>query len=110
AREGHVEWVFSPDNVITQDVAARQGYALRVCCETADNDRRVLIGTVTDKTTVAWDPLNTCRITQVGIVTPTPGELSANGRIRLGGMRNDPLPASLPLRGSEIVFAPGTRV
>ncbi|WP_246113780.1 carbohydrate ABC transporter permease [Streptomyces montanus] len=49
AREGHIEWVFGgPDSVITRDVVARQGYALRLRLHTVGNDRQVHIGTVID--------------------------------------------------------------
>jgi hypothetical protein len=105
AREGHVEWVFGPDNAITRDMVARQGYALRARCETSGNDRQVLIGTLTADAPVIWAPLDTCRMTPDGMVTPTLNELRAAGKIRIGGMRNEPLPASLPLRGAELFFA-----
>ncbi|MER7932109.1 MULTISPECIES: hypothetical protein [unclassified Streptomyces] len=105
AKEGHIEWVFGRDGAITRDMVARQGYALRVRCETEGNDRRVLIGTVTENRTVTWSPLEQCRMAGSGLVTPALEELRAEGIIREGGMRNDPLPGSLPLRGAEIVFA-----
>ncbi|MER5386176.1 hypothetical protein ABT040_39055 [Streptomyces sp. NPDC002688] len=105
AKEGHVEWVFGPDGPITRDMVARQGYALRVRCETSANDRRVLIGTVTEKRPVAWAPLDACQMTRDGIVTPALEELRATGVVREGGMRSTPLPGSLPLRGAELVFA-----
>ncbi|MFF2779543.1 hypothetical protein ACFVU3_32175 [Streptomyces sp. NPDC058052] len=41
AREGHVVWVFGPDGPVPQDVVGRQGYALRVRCESDGADRRV---------------------------------------------------------------------
>ncbi|MFI1565305.1 hypothetical protein ACH4ZX_20020 [Streptomyces sp. NPDC020490] len=105
AKEGHIEWVFGRDGAITRDMVARQGYALRVRCETQGNDRRVLIGTSTENRTVSWAPLEQCRMAASGLVTPALEELRAEGIIREGGMRNDPLPGSLPLRGAEIVFA-----
>ncbi|WP_328697353.1 hypothetical protein [Streptomyces sp. NBC_00342] len=105
AREGHVEWVFGPENTITHDMVARQGYALRVRCETEGTDRRVLIGTVTADRPVVWDPLATCRMTRVGIATPTLEELRAAGKMRIGGMRHASLPTSLPVAGPQLVFA-----
>ncbi|MEU7042826.1 hypothetical protein AB0A77_17410 [Streptomyces varsoviensis] len=105
AHEGHIEWVFGRDSTITRDMVSRQGYALRVRCETKGNDRRVLIGTVTESSTVTWAALEQCRMTNSGLVTPTLKRLRAEGVIREGGMRNNPLPGSLPLRGPEIVFA-----
>ncbi|MGW1930162.1 hypothetical protein [Streptomyces sp. NPDC001919] len=105
AKEGHVEWVFGPDGPITRDVIARQGYALRVRCETAGTDRSVLLGTVTDKQPVGWAPLHECRMTTDGIVTPQLEELRATGAVRAGGMRNAPFPGNLPLRATELIFA-----
>ncbi|MFE2864970.1 hypothetical protein [Embleya sp. NPDC059259] len=105
AKEGHIEWVFRPDGTITRDMMARQGYALRVRCETKGNDRRVLIGTMTENRGVIWAPLEQCRMSSSGLETPILEELRAEGIIREGGMRNDPLPGSLPLSGAEIVFA-----
>ncbi|MFI1591882.1 hypothetical protein ACH4WW_28685 [Streptomyces halstedii] len=105
AREGHVEWVFGPENTITHDMVARQGYALRVRCETKGTDRRVLIGTVTADRPVVWEPLASCRMTRDGMVTPALENLRSAGKIRVGGMRNAPLPTSLPMTGAQIVFA-----
>ncbi|MFF3617539.1 hypothetical protein [Streptomyces sp. NPDC002580] len=105
AREGHVEWVFGPENTITRDMVARQGYALRVSCETASTDRRVLIGTATADRPIIWDPLDACRMTRDGLATPALEELRAAGKIRIGGMRNAPLPTSLPIAGDQLVFA-----
>ncbi|MGW0550117.1 hypothetical protein [Streptomyces altiplanensis] len=105
AKEGHVEWVFGPDGPIPRDMVARQGYALRVQCESAGTDRRILIGTVTEAQPVAWAPLDACRMTRDGIITPHLDELRATEAVRQGGMRNTPLPGSLPLRAAELVFA-----
>ncbi|MFG3191040.1 hypothetical protein [Streptomyces omiyaensis] len=105
-KEGHVEWVFGPDGPITKDMVARQGYALRVRCESAGTDRKVFIGTVTDRQPVAWARLDACRMTTDGIVTPQLEELRASGTVRAGGMRSLPFPGSLALRAAELVFAP----
>ncbi|MGX5397148.1 hypothetical protein ACWLMY_35470 [Streptomyces anulatus] len=105
AKEGHVEWVFGPKGPITRDMIARQGYALRVRCETEGTDRKVFIGTVTEKKLTDWAPLHLCRMTTEGIVTPLLEELRANGTVRAGGLRNTPFPATLPLRAAELVFA-----
>ncbi|MER6230612.1 hypothetical protein ABT169_15875 [Streptomyces sp. NPDC001616] len=104
-KEGHVEWVFGPEGPITRDMIARQGYALRVRCETEGTDRKVFIGTVTEKKLTDWAPLHLCRMTTEGIVTPLLEELRTNGTVRAGGLRNTPFPASLPLRAAELVFA-----
>lgn len=105
AREGHVDWVFRPEGAVTREMTARQGYALRVRCETAGADRRVLIGTATEDGQVSWEPLKQCRMTRDGLVTPALEGLRAGGHVRRGGMRNHPLPAVLPLHGARIVFA-----
>ena len=96
-REGHVEWVFGPTNAITKDMAARQGYALLVRCETSGNDRRVFIGTATLDTKVTWEALESCTITEAGIVTPALIELRAAGHIR---------PASLFHCGDRLSVCP----
>ncbi|MGW2544384.1 hypothetical protein ACWC5I_26765 [Kitasatospora sp. NPDC001574] len=105
AREGHVDWVFRSEGAVTQEMTARQGYALRVRCETAGADRRVLVGTVAEGGQVSWEPLEQCRMTRDGLVTPALEALRAGGRVRQGGMRNHPLPAVLPLHGARVVFA-----
>ncbi|MGW6614966.1 hypothetical protein ACWGA0_16090 [Streptomyces erythrochromogenes] len=105
AASGHVEWVFGSDSPLVDDMIARQGYALRVRCETSGADRHVLIGVVDQKKVVTWAPLDDCLMTADGLITPALEDLRAAGIVRRGGIRNPPLPASLPLRGSEIVFA-----
>ncbi|MFC8124878.1 hypothetical protein [Streptomyces sp. NPDC057302] len=105
AKEGHVEWVFGLESAITRDMTARYGYALRVRCETDGNSRRVLIGTVTENRPVAWSPLEQCRMTGDGLITPALDELRSRGLIREGAARHDAVASSLPLRGAEIVFA-----
>ncbi|RVU29006.1 hypothetical protein EOT10_03985 [Streptomyces antnestii] len=105
AKEGHVEWVFGLESAITRDMTARYGYALRVRCEIDGNSRRVLIGTVTENRPVAWSPLEQCRMTGDGLITPDLDELRGRGLIREGAARHDAVASSLPLRGAEIVFA-----
>ncbi|WP_103532851.1 hypothetical protein [Streptomyces sp. SM11] len=105
AKEGNVEWVFGLESAITRDMTARYGYALQVRCETDGNSRRVLIGTVTENRPVAWSPLERCRMTGTGLITPALDELRNRGLIREGAARHDAVAGSLPLRGAEIVFA-----
>ncbi|MBZ4016263.1 hypothetical protein CCS38_11025 [Streptomyces purpurogeneiscleroticus] len=105
AKAGHIEWVFGSDSPLVDDMMARQGYALRVRCETSGTDRRVLIGVATRQGPVVWAPLDECRMTPHGLVPPALEGLGAEGTVRPGGSRNDPLPASLALRGTEITFA-----
>ncbi|GGZ88316.1 hypothetical protein ACFOOM_18720 [Streptomyces echinoruber] len=107
AKEGRIEWVFGPDDALTRDMVARRGYALRVRCETEDDDRRVLIGTVTDGKGTVWAPLEQCRMTDDGLVTPALEELRAKGAVR-DGAGHDPLPGSMPLPGGQVVFAVDT--
>ncbi|WP_330460418.1 hypothetical protein OIB37_28210 [Streptomyces sp. NBC_00820] len=108
AKEGRIEWVFAQDDALTHDMVARRGYALRVRCETYDNDRRVFIGTVTDGKKTVWAPLGQCRMTDSGLVTPALEQLRAEGVVREGGVDREPLPASLPLSGGQVVFAVDT--
>lgn len=105
AKAGHVEWVFGSEGPLVDDMVARQGYALRVRCETSGTGRRVVIGVVTRKRPIVWAALDECRMTPHGLVPPALEGLRAEGAVRSGGSRHDPLPASLPLRGAEIVFA-----
>ncbi|MCL7021205.1 hypothetical protein K6C39_22295, partial [Vibrio vulnificus] len=97
AKEGHVEWVFGPDDAITRDMLAREGYALRVRCETKGNERIVLVGTMAEGRAIVWEALEQCRMTRSGLVTPALDELRRTGLIREGGMGRDPFPGSLPL-------------
>jgi hypothetical protein len=108
AKEDRIEWVFGQDDALTRDMVARRGYVLLVRCETEDNDRRVLIGTVTDGKKTAWAPLEQCRMTGGGLVTPALEKLRAKGVIRDDVIDQDPLPGSLPLPGGQVVFAVDT--
>lgn len=105
AKAGHAEWVFGSEGPLVDDMVARQGYALRVRCETSGTDRRIMIGVVTRQRPVVWAALGECRMTPHGLVPPALESLRAEGTVRPGGSRSDPLPASLPLRGAEMVFA-----
>ncbi|MBL3671260.1 hypothetical protein JL475_36170 [Streptomyces sp. M2CJ-2] len=82
AKEGRIEWVFGRDDALTDGMVARRGYALLVRCETEGNDRRVFIGTVTDGKRTDRAPLEHCRMTESGLVTPALGELRAKGAVR----------------------------
>ncbi|GAA0901155.1 hypothetical protein GCM10009549_01720 [Streptomyces thermoalcalitolerans] len=108
AKEGRIEWVFGRDDVLARDMAARRGYALLVRCRTEGNDRRVLIGTTADGTKTDWTPLEHCRMTGNGLVTPALEELRVKGLVRDGGVDCAPLPGSLPLTGERVVFAVDT--
>lgn len=108
AKEGRIEWVFAQDDVLARDMMARRGYALLVRCETEGNDRRVYIGTMTEGRKPVWDPLEQCRMTGRGLVTPALEGLRAKGTIRNDGLDAEPLPAGLPLAGGKTVFAVDT--
>ncbi|GAB2798290.1 hypothetical protein GCM10027073_33030 [Streptomyces chlorus] len=89
-------------------MVARRGYALLVRCETEGNDRRVSIGTVTDGKRTDWAPLEHCRMTESGLVTPALEELRAKGAVRDDGIGCEPLPSSVPLPSGQVVFAVDT--
>ncbi|MFJ9059242.1 hypothetical protein [Streptomyces sp. NPDC102409] len=96
--QGHdIDWIFGTDGPITQQFLGRQGYCLRVRCETVGGERRVDIGAEARDRTVAWTPLQECTLTPSGIVTPHVEE------IRLS--RPLPRPVAFPIQGS-VVFAP----
>ncbi|MEV7928470.1 hypothetical protein [Kitasatospora sp. NPDC088779] len=109
AKTGRVEWVFGRDGVVVNDMVARRGYALRVRCETQGTDRRVLIGLVTAGTgAIPWAPLESCRMTSEGLIPPALDTLRAEGSLLTRTVGETPFPASLPLRGAEVVFAVDT--
>ncbi|MGA5711235.1 hypothetical protein ACPCK8_32980 [Streptomyces cellulosae] len=108
AKEGRIEWVFGQSDQLAHDMLARRGYTLLVRCETEGNDRRVYIGTLTDGRKAAWEPLDKCRMTDKGLVTPTLETLRAGGVVRDDGLDAEPLPAGLPLSGRHVVFAVDT--
>ncbi|MFC5959053.1 hypothetical protein ACFP51_32850 [Streptomyces pratens] len=108
AKEGRIEWVFGRTGALTDDMVARRGYALLVRCETEGNDRRVSIGTVTDGKRTDWAPLEHCRMTESGLVTPALEELRAKGAVRDDGIGCEPLPSSVPLPSGQVVFAMDT--
>ncbi|GGV65216.1 hypothetical protein GCM10010294_17930 [Streptomyces griseoloalbus] len=90
AKEGRIEWVFGRDDALARDMVARRGYALLVRCETEGNDRRVFIGTATDGKKTPWVPLELCRMTESGLITPALEELRAEGVIRDDGIGREP--------------------
>lgn len=104
ATSGHVEWVFGCDCPLVSEMVARQGHALRSRCETSGADRRVLIGVADGTGATVWAPLEECRMTKEGLTPPALDTLRADGSVRPGGMSSPPLPASLPLRGADVVF------
>lgn len=108
AKEGRIEWVFGRDDALARDMVARRGYAFLVRCETEGNDRRVFIGTVTDRKKTPWAPLEHCRMTESGLVTPALEELRAEGGARDDGIGREPFPSSVALTGGQVVFAVDT--
>jgi hypothetical protein len=91
-----IDWIFASEGPITQQFLGRQGYCLRVRCETVGGERRVHIGAEARDRTVSWTPLEDCVLTPSGIVTPD------TERIRLVHPR--PRPTAFPLQGG-LVFA-----
>ncbi|MFD9777937.1 hypothetical protein ACFWZS_11560 [[Kitasatospora] papulosa] len=97
AQGGDIDWIFGTEGPVTQQFLGRQGYCLRVRCETVGGERRVDIGAEARDRTVAWTPLEQCTLTSSGIATPHVEE------IRLS--RPLPRPIVFPVQGS-VVFAP----
>jgi hypothetical protein len=91
-----IDWIFSTDGPITQDLLGHHGYCLRVRCETVGGERRVHIGAEARDRTVSWTPLEDCELTSSGIVTPHVEQ------IRLSRPR--PKPFAFPVQGA-LVFA-----
>ncbi|MFI8950089.1 hypothetical protein ACIGO6_26620 [Streptomyces sp. NPDC053750] len=91
-----IDWFFSSEGPITQQLVGRHGYCLRVRCETVGGERRVHIGAEARDRTVSWTPLEDCAVTPSGIVTPD------TEKIRL--TRPRPRPAVFPLQGG-LAFA-----
>ncbi|WP_055469328.1 hypothetical protein [Streptomyces ardesiacus] len=108
AKEGRIEWVFGRDDALAGDMMARRGYALLVRCETEGNDRRVFIGTATEGKKTPWVPLEHCRMTESGLVTPALEELRAEGAICDDGIGREPFPGSVALPRGQVVFAVDT--
>lgn len=91
-----IDWIFSTDGPITQDLLGRHGYCLRVRCETAGGERRVHIGVEARDRVVSWAALEDCELTASGIMTPQVEQ------IRLS--QPPPKPFGFPVQGS-LVFA-----
>ncbi|MFD8520040.1 hypothetical protein ACFV2D_08470 [Streptomyces capillispiralis] len=108
AKEGRIEWVFGRDDALARDMVARRGYAFLVRCETEGNDRRVFIGTMTDEKKTPWVPLEDCRMTGSGLVTPTLEELRARGAVSKDGVGREPFPGSVALPRGQVAFAVDT--
>ncbi|RSN91673.1 hypothetical protein DMH26_26560 [Streptomyces sp. WAC 05379] len=104
-----MDWVFGTDGPISANVVQRQGYALRVKCETDGSDRRVLIGVEHAGGPVTWSALEECRFTPDGLVTPVLEELLSDGSVTQRGKGAWLRPATFPLRPDQVVFAVDTK-
>ncbi|MBV1938743.1 hypothetical protein KUF83_19560 [Streptomyces sp. BV286] len=100
-----MDWLFGAKGPISANMVERQGYALRVKCETHGSDRRVLIGVERAGRPVTWSPLDDCRLTADGLVTPVLEELLRDGSVTQRGKGAWLRPATFPLRADQIVFA-----
>lgn len=100
AEGGGVDWILATDGPVLQQIVSRQGYCLRVRCETAGGERRVHIGAEARDRTVAWAPLEDCSRTSSGIVTPHVE--------RIGLSRSRPEPLTFPIQGGSVfALVPG---
>ncbi|MFF7100610.1 competence protein CoiA family protein [Streptomyces nigra] len=104
-----MDWVFGAEGPISANMVQRQGYALRVKCETHGSDRRVLIGVERTGRPVTWSSLDDCRLTSDGLVTPVLEELLSDGSVIQRGKGAWLRPATFPLRADQIVFAIDTK-
>ncbi|MBD0843501.1 competence protein CoiA family protein [Streptomyces sp. TRM68416] len=104
-----MDWIFGAEGPISANMVQRQGYALRVKCETHGSDRRVLIGVERTGRPVTWSALDDCRLTSDGLVTPVLEELLSDGSVTQRGMGAWLRPATFPLRADQIVFAIDTK-
>lgn len=100
-----LDWVFGAEGPISANMVQRQGYALRVKCETHGSDRRVLIGVERADRPVVWSALDDCRLTPDGLVTPVLEELLSDDSVIQRGKGAWLRPATFPLRADQIVFA-----
>jgi hypothetical protein len=100
-----MDWIFGAEGPISANMVQRQGYALRVKCETHGSDRRVLIGVERTGQPVTWSSLDDCRLTSDGLVTPVLEELLSDGSVIQRGKGAWLRPATFPLRADQIVFA-----
>ncbi|MEU9875218.1 competence protein CoiA family protein [Streptomyces phaeochromogenes] len=100
-----MDWLFGAEGPISANMVERQGYALRVKCETHGSDRRVLIGVERAGRPVTWSPLDDCRLTSDGLITPVLEELLRDGSVTQRGKGAWLRPATFPLRADQIVFA-----
>ena len=104
-----MDWIFGAEGPISANMVQRQGYALRVKCETHGSDRRVLVGVERTGRPVTWSSLDDCRLTSDGLVTPVLEELLSDGSVIQRGKGAWLRPATFPLRADQIVFAIDTK-
>ncbi|MFH9706528.1 CCA tRNA nucleotidyltransferase [Streptomyces luteogriseus] len=62
---------YGPESELSPYGVQAAGYALRFRCETRDGTREVSIGTQSPDHTVRWTTLDRCRLSDLGLVTPS---------------------------------------
>lgn len=62
---------YGPESELSPYEVQAAGYALRFRCETRDGTREVSIGTQSPDHDVQWTTLDRCRLSDLGIVTPS---------------------------------------
>ncbi|MER7208865.1 hypothetical protein ABT340_17535 [Streptosporangium sp. NPDC000239] len=104
-----VEWMFGPRATRTaRNLVDRNGYALRVRCDTEDGERIVKVGTETRDGNLVWNDLSECEISERGIVTPV---LQDARRVQLVEPRKRTSgPMGLPLLAEAVTIVPETAV
>jgi poly(A) polymerase len=74
---------YGPESELSPYEVQAAGYALRFRCETRDGTREVSIGTQSPDHTVQWTILERCRLSDLGLVTPSLEVASEGDVLRL---------------------------
>lgn len=75
-----VHWAYGPNSGIAHIETEAEGHATRFTCRTEGESRVVYVGTQAPDRTVEWTTLDSCQLTDEGIVTPrSVGSASLHG-------------------------------
>ncbi|MFE4953985.1 CCA tRNA nucleotidyltransferase [Streptomyces sp. NPDC056653] len=79
---------YGPESELSPYEVQAAGYALRFRCETRDGTREVSIGTQSPEHKVEWTILERCRLSDLGLVTPSLEAAPDGGVLRLKGAKH----------------------